>query len=124
MTQKYYTERVLPVYLQSYNEARMKDLNPLLQEDNDSSHGTRSEDNMARRFKDSNWITVLIHPAQSPDLNPIEAVWNVLKQRLRKKKWDEKDDFRRAILEAWDEISMDEIRRRIAEMPKRCRLLI
>lgn len=120
MTQAYYVQRLLLVYLQSYNEARMMDYNPLLQEDNDNSRGTRSKDNVVQQFKAFNWITTLFHPPQSPDLNPIEAVWNVLKQRLRQKKWSNKHQLKQAILETWDEISMDEIRSRIAEMPERC----
>lgn len=124
MTQAYYVKRLLPVYLQSYNEARMMNLNPLLQEDNDNSHGTRSKDNIVQSFKAANWITTLIHPPQSPDLNPIEAVWNILKQKLRQKRWHGKHQLKQAILETWDEISMDEIRSRIAEMPDRCKMLI
>lgn len=40
VTQAYYFKRPLPVNLQSYSEARMMDLNPILQEDNDNSHRT------------------------------------------------------------------------------------
>jgi hypothetical protein len=54
MTQKYYVERLLSVYLQSYNKARLNDLNSILQEDNDSSHETRSQHNLARHFKENN----------------------------------------------------------------------
>lgn len=124
MMQAYYVKRLLPVYLQSYNETRMMDRNPILQEDNDNSHGTRSTDNIVQRFKAANWITTLIHPPQSPDLSPIEAVWNILKQRLRRKRWHNKKQLKQAILEAWDEIDMKGIRRRIAEMPDRCARLI
>jgi hypothetical protein len=28
-------------------------------------------------MKEANWIETYIHPAQSADLNPIEAVWNI-----------------------------------------------
>jgi hypothetical protein len=75
MTQKYYTERLLPVYIKIIQEARIsRNQDAILQEDNNPSHGTRSELNVAKQLKDSNWISILVHPAQSPDLNPMEAI--------------------------------------------------
>jgi transposase len=44
----------------------------------DPSYGMRKE-GLAKKLKDANWITNLIHPARSPDLNPIEAIWNIIK---------------------------------------------
>jgi hypothetical protein len=62
MTQKYYTERLLPVYIRAIQEARIScEQHAILQEDNDLTHGTKSEINVAKQLKDSNWIPVLIH---------------------------------------------------------------
>jgi transposase len=58
----------------------------ILQEDNNPSHGTRSRDNVAKQLKDKAGIKLLIHPAQSPNLNPIEAIWGIIKQRIRQKR--------------------------------------
>jgi hypothetical protein len=123
MTQTCYVQRLLSVYLQSYNEAWMMNQNLILQEDNDNSHETRSEDNVVRDFKAVNWIILLYHSSQSSNLNLIEAVWNVLKQRLRQKKWSNKQQLKQIILKIWNEISMNEIRSRIAEMHERCEKL-
>lgn len=74
MTQKYYTECLLLVYIDAINKARPRDAGPwLFQEDGDPSHGIMKE-GLAKRLKDVNWITNLKHPAQSPDLNPVEAL--------------------------------------------------
>jgi hypothetical protein len=79
MTQKYYTERLLPIYIDAVNKARLRDPQCwLLQEDNDPSHGSKKE-GLAQQLKQANWIDNIIHPAQSPDLNPIEASWNIIK---------------------------------------------
>ena len=86
MTQAYYTERLLPVYIRSCQEERVQYGRAILQEDNDPSHGTRPNKvlakkgikNVAQQLKDDEWIETLTHPAQSPDLNPSEACWNIL----------------------------------------------
>jgi transposase len=123
MTQVYYTSRLLPVYAEEINRHRIQEgLGCIFQQDNDPSHGTRSIDNLPKRFLFQNWITIYLHPPQSPDLNLIEAVWNILKQRIRQRffDWHSIDKLKQVILEEWERISMDEIHARIAEMPVRC----
>lgn len=120
MTQVYYTERLLPMYVDELQQCRMHDRYCLLQEDNDPSHGTRSTDNIVRSFKAVNWIETLIHPPQSPDLNPSEGVWNILKLRFIRRSCKSLSELKSIILEEWDAITMDEIRARISEMPRRC----
>jgi transposase len=43
--------------------------------------------NIAKALKQQHNIKTLIHPAQSLDLNPIEACWNIIKPRVRKRTW-------------------------------------
>ena len=70
---------------------------------------------------ESNWIPVLTHPPQSPDLNPMEACWNILKVRVRKRLWHTLEEYKAVIQDEWSKITMAEVRRRIAEMPDRCK---
>ena len=79
--------------------------------------------NVVKQLKDNNWIPVLIYSIQSPDLNPIEAIWNILKQRVQRQRWDDLEQLKEILQNEWSKISMEEIRVRIAEMPSRCRTL-
>jgi hypothetical protein len=74
-------------------------------------------------MKDDNCISSLISPPQSPDLNLTEGVWNILKPRIRKRTWRTIEELK-AILQEWSKITMEEVRRRIREMPGRCEKLI
>jgi hypothetical protein len=121
ITQKYYTEHLLPVYIEAVYKVRARDQGPWrLQEDGDPLHDIRKE-GLARRLKDSNWIENHILPAQSPDLNPIEACWNILKQRIRRRIFYSEEDMKEALQEEWAKITMTEVRKRISQIPSRCR---
>ena len=50
-----------------------------LQHDNATSHTARS----VRDFLQDRNVTTLPWPAKSPDLNPIEQVWDLLDRRMR-----------------------------------------
>jgi hypothetical protein len=124
MTQKYYTERLLPGYINAVKQARLREPSKpwILQEDNDPSHGNgpRSLYSLAAKLKDDNDIKCLTHPPQSPDLNPIEGIWNILKPRVRKRVWRTIEELKAILQEEWAKITMKELRARIKEMPERC----
>lgn len=125
MTQAYYTERLLPVYAKEINDACVfASRRGILQEDNDNSHETRSNDNVVKNFKDANWIETLIHPPQSPNLNPSKAGWDILKQRARYCQWRTIAQLKEMLLEEWDKISIDQIWAQISEMPDQCKKVI
>jgi len=99
ITQLYYTEYILPLYIKAINNARCyydEQAHWLLMEDRDPSHGMKKR-SVARELKDANWITNLKHPAQSLDLNPIEGIWNIIKQRLRRRIFHSSKELKDAI---------------------------
>jgi transposase len=84
--------------------------------DNAPSHKHENPLNYIRR-----WLTprIIGHPAQSPDLNPIELVWARLKSLVEAKFPTNKDELKRAIVECWEAIDLDFIRRCIEGLPNR-----
>jgi hypothetical protein len=121
MSQEFYAKEVLPKHIEVIKmlEKRHK-RRYTLQEDGDPSHGNRSYNNAPARLKRDSDLQILVHPAQSPDLNPIEAVWQILKQRLRGRTWKTVAEFKADIQRVWNGITLAQIRRRIREMPWRC----
>ena len=125
MTQKFYAEHILPQHIQQIQELEARYKRKIwLQEDGDPSHGNRSMNNAPARLKREADVQILTHPPQSPDLNPIESIWQIIKQRLRGGKWSRVAEFKAAIQMEWDRITLAQIRRRIREMPNRCKQLV
>lgn len=60
-----------------------------------------------------NKVTVLDWPSKSPDMNIIENVWGILVRRVYAggKQFDNIMDLKRAIIEAWDSITVSEIQK-------------
>jgi hypothetical protein len=103
----------------------------VLQEDNDSSHGHTipqsllgATNTLAGTYRSSQWVEIITHPPQSPDLNPIEACWNIIKQRIRHKVWNDIEELKQALQDEWTKVTIQKIRARIAEMPNRCESLV
>ena len=83
-------------------------------------------------FKD-NGIPLLDWPPYSPDLNPIEHLWHLIKTWIQKNKPElakmgsgEKDlqALAEAIIEAWEAIPQEQIDDLIKSMPRRCAAVI
>ena len=124
ITQKYYIDRLLPVYIEAVESIRLIDDKLwLLQEDRDPSYGMKKR-GLAEEYKEAHNIQNLSYSAQSLDLNPIEGIWNIIKQRLRRRIFDSEEEMKEALQEEWDKITMEEIRHCIADMPRRCAELV
>jgi len=63
-------------------------------------------------------------PANSPDLNPIENVWRMLKYRLNRRLPRNLDELHQALIVEWDRLSLDDYGKYINEMPERCEAVI
>ena len=91
-------------------------------EDNALTHTCRA----AKLFRDKNLMDVFPHPAQSPDMNPIEHVWYLIKIAINKRavRPRNEEEMRGALLEEWEKIDINIINKLINSMSNRVQQLV
>lgn len=91
-----------------------------LQMDNDPKHKSR----LAEDFLQKNVPELIDWPSNSPDLNPIENLWGLVKRNVEKKKPRNLDDLEEFMIEECDLISDEIINNLVNSMRKRCEEVI
>ena len=94
--------------------------NLIFQDDNDPKHRSKK----TLKWKINNKIKSLKWPSCSPDLNPIENVWELLKKKVAKTKTNTKIEFINCIKSEWNDIKMEIINNLIDSMPNRIQKVI
>ncbi len=69
-------------------------------------------------------VTVLDWPANSPDLNPIENLWGIVKRKMRDTRPNNADELKAAIKAAWASIPPQQWHKLITSMPRRIEAVI
>lgn len=94
----------------------------LLMHDNARAHVARSVES----YLDAVGIRRLQWPARSPDMNPIEHVWDMLKRRVRALPHPPETlrDLKSALTVVWEEIPQEEIKNILQSMPERMQAVI
>lgn len=86
-----------------YSAEKMGIRNFIFQQDNDPKHTSR----LTKEYFLENNIKLLDWPAQSPDLNPIEHLWALLKGRISEKMPKNISELKTMVYEEWNAISIE-----------------
>jgi transposase len=124
MTMAQYLTKIFKPHIEkAWREAKEQHKRFILLEDNDGSHSTRTSTNIVALYKAYLGIHWYANSPKSPDLNIIENVWRVLKQRLKKRLENEQaptiERVKEIIIEIWEGITQKEINDLIESMPSR-----
>jgi hypothetical protein len=90
------------------------------QQDNDPKHTSR----IAKSFLSDNVPKLMDWPSNSPDLNPIENLWNIVKTNVEKRLPKNRGDLGQFMKEEWERIPDTVLINLINSMQTRCELVI
>ena len=71
-------------------------------------------------------VIMIFWPPYSPDLNPIERVWHIMKNYIQDNypEYMLYDDLQAAVKDAWEKVGEFEFRELIGQMRERCQAVI
>ena len=91
-----------------------------LQQDNDLKNTSR----IAKQFIVENSINTIDWPSNSPDLNPIENIWTIIKNNVEKRMPQNINELTKFLAEEWDAIPQLTINNLVMSMKTRCELIL
>ncbi len=97
-----------------------KDADFIFQQDLAPAHTAKSTKS---RLNDHG-VGVLDWPANSPDLNPTENIWRIVKRKMRNKRPKNADELKATVKETWASIPPQQCHKLITSMPRRIEAVI
>ena len=94
--------------------------NCVFQQDNATCHTTH----IVQKWMNEEGINIMSWPAQSPDLNPTENSWDLLKRKVHEKTPTNLKELWVAIKNVWDGLPQIHLENLIESMPIRCAAVI
>ncbi|CAK9801639.1 Transposable element Tcb1 transposase [Anthophora quadrimaculata] len=90
------------------------------QHDNDPKHSSK----LVKTFLAEQNVNVIKWPSQSPDLNPIEHLWDYVGRQLGSHSFTNKAELMEKLTKIWSEIPAEFCVRLIESMPRRCHAVL
>jgi hypothetical protein len=91
-----------------------------MQQDNAPQHTSHA----ATRWFHNHGVDLLDFPPYSPDLNPIENLWSILKQRVESRLARTVDEVEQVLREEWEALDQSLLTRLAQSMPNRCKAVV
>lgn len=96
----------------------------VFQEDNDPKHSSKLCRGFLAEKEKRRVLNYMVWPPQSPDLNPIELLWDELDRMARKKCPTSCQHLWDILKEAWNEITPTTLDKLTQRMPRLCQMVI
>ncbi|KAK3507817.1 hypothetical protein QTP70_000891 [Hemibagrus guttatus] len=97
-----------------------EDADFIFQQDLAPAHTAKS----TKSWLNDHGVGVLDWPANSPDLNPIENLWGIVKRKMRNKRPKNADELKATVKETWASIPPQQCHKLITSMPCRIEAVI
>jgi len=113
-----YCQHIVPLLADYINRTRL-----ILMQDNAGAHAAK--DTLIEMQVQG--VIPMYWPANSPDLNPIETVWNWMKDYIQAKYGEIHRSYprlREAVIEAWNAVTDEQVKELIKSMHDRCQAVI
>jgi transposase len=123
MTAVRYQHQVLDEVLHTfYQEMSEEKGQVVFQQDGAPSHTAKR----TIAWLDINKVDRMPHPPSSPDMNPIEPLWHILKDIIRARTHipTTLDELKTAVKEAWDQITVEDVDKLVGSMEDRVQALL
>lgn len=96
----------------------------IFQQDNDPKHSSKLCQNFLNKKKAENILNIMQWPSQSPDLSPIELVWDELDRRVKSRCPTSSEHLWQLLENEWNKLDKDYFKKLINRMPRICEKII
>ena len=93
---------------------------PVFMQDNDPKHKSKLCANYLNQLVQEKTLTLMDWPAQSPDLNPIELLWDEIDRYMKKFQVKSEEHLWELLQKAWKAVTMETLNKLIFRMPRIC----